>query len=74
MPSAFETALTAGNLNAIRACPKSDLHNHALLGGNRQFVEARTGRNVEPLHGGNDEADARLGQAAWTVTTQVLQS
>jgi hypothetical protein len=25
VPSAFETALTAGNLNAIRACPKSDI-------------------------------------------------
>ncbi|UWU29191.1 hypothetical protein N2600_04265 [Rhizobium sp. WSM1274] len=49
MPSAFETGLTTGNLGAIRACPKCDLHNHALLGGNRQFVEARTGRNVEPL-------------------------
>ena len=32
---AFQAALEARDLDAIRRVPKSDLHNHFFLGGNR---------------------------------------
>jgi adenosine deaminase len=51
MSNPFQTALEAGDLDAIRACPKSDLHVHAIMGGNRDFLRERTGRDVAPLEG-----------------------
>jgi hypothetical protein len=39
----FSDALTQGNLEAIRRCPKADLHNHFVLGGNRRFLLEREG-------------------------------
>jgi adenosine deaminase len=51
MASALQTALEAGDLDGIRRCPKADLHVHAVLGGCRQFLRARTGRDVAPLGG-----------------------
>ena len=45
----FESALATGDLNAIRRCPKSDLHNHAVLGGDRAFLLQRTGGDIAPL-------------------------
>jgi adenosine deaminase len=51
MNSDFEMALEAGDLAAIRRCPKSDLHVHAVLGGNREWLRERTGRDVAPLDG-----------------------
>lgn len=47
--SAFEAALLADDLEALRACPKGDLHNHAILGGDRAFIRERTGRDIAPL-------------------------
>jgi len=47
----FQTALEHGDLEAIRACPKSDLHVHAIMGGNRDFLRERTGRDIAPLQG-----------------------
>jgi adenosine deaminase len=47
----FQTALEHGDLEAIRACPKSDLHVHAIMGGNREFLRERTGRDIAPLQG-----------------------
>ncbi|MDO8323326.1 MAG: hypothetical protein Q7T23_10335 [Phenylobacterium sp.] len=63
--SAFQAALEAGDLAAIRATPKADLHLHAVGSGNRDFLLERTGRDVAPvdhvltsmddMHAWNDE-------------------
>ena len=45
----FPDALIAGDLAAIRACPKADLHTHGFLSANRAFVKMRTGTDVAPL-------------------------
>jgi adenosine deaminase len=45
----FQAALQAGNLDAIRRVPKSDLHNHFFLGGNRALVSEWVGRDIAPL-------------------------
>ncbi|MEI9997298.1 MAG: hypothetical protein WDM91_22065 [Rhizomicrobium sp.] len=47
--SAFTDALEAGDLAAIRACPKADLHMHCAGGGNRAFIRSRTGRDIAPV-------------------------
>jgi len=47
--TAFETALETGDLDAIRRVPKSDLHNHFFLGGNRALVSEWAGRDIAPL-------------------------
>ncbi len=49
MTSAFQHALAARDLHALRAIPKSDLHNHFYAGGQRAFVRERTGRDIAPL-------------------------
>ena len=45
----FVSALKQGNLEKIRACPKSDLHNHFVLGGSRQYLRQMTGIKIEPV-------------------------
>ena len=62
---AFHAALASGDLAAIRACPKADLHVHAIMGGSRDFIEARTGRRIAPLEGtlhSMREMDAWVGE------------
>ena len=49
MATPFQRALEAGDLAALRACPKADLHNHAVGGGNREFLAACSGRDVPVL-------------------------
>lgn len=49
MASDFETALVAGDIAALRAIPKADLHNHFNLGGNRGFIREKTGIDVVPI-------------------------
>jgi hypothetical protein len=44
----FVSALEAGDLDAIRAVPKGDLHNHSWLGGRRSYIEAQTGCTILP--------------------------
>jgi len=34
----FTDALQSEDLDAIRSFPKADLHNHFVLGGNREFM------------------------------------
>ena len=34
----FVAALEAGDLDAVRAVPKGDLHNHSWLGGRRSYI------------------------------------
>jgi hypothetical protein len=45
----FKNALRAYDLDAIRRCPKSDLHNHSMGGGNPAYIHARTGIKVDVL-------------------------
>ncbi len=45
----FEAALANHDREALIACPKSELHTHATLGGSRSFVRERTGIDVVPL-------------------------
>ncbi len=49
MSSDFETALEAGDIAALRAIPKADLHNHFIGGGNRDFVREKTGVEIAPI-------------------------
>ncbi len=49
MTSAFQQALEANDLAALRTCPKADLHNHAVGGGNREFLAAWAGRDIPVL-------------------------
>jgi hypothetical protein len=49
MLSPFEFGLAARDLAALREVPKSELHTHGTLGGNRAFVEKATGIDVVPL-------------------------
>ena len=45
----FEAALADHDREALIACPKSELHTHATLGGSRSFVRERTGIDIVPL-------------------------
>jgi adenosine deaminase len=45
----FQAALEAADRDAIRRVPKSDLHNHFFLGGNRALVSEWAGKDVAPL-------------------------
>jgi hypothetical protein len=47
--SPFQTALETGDLDTIRRVPKSDLHNHFFLGGNRALVSEWAGKDIAPL-------------------------
>ncbi len=47
--NAFADALERADLAALRAIPKGDLHNHGPLSGCRDFLRARTGRDIAPL-------------------------
>ena len=49
MMVSFVDALETGNLEALREIPKSDLHNHAYAGGNREWVARVAGRDIAPL-------------------------
>jgi adenosine deaminase len=55
--ASFQTALETGDLDAIRRIPKSDLHNHFFLGGNRALVSEWAGQDIGPL-------DHKLGSMA----------
>lgn len=47
----FIHALEQRDLEEIRKCPKADLHNHFVLGGNRRFICQVTGKKIEPVSG-----------------------
>jgi adenosine deaminase len=49
MTTSFQHALKTADLAALRAIPKSDLHNHALAGGNRALVSEWAGQDIAPL-------------------------
>ena len=39
----FIEALENHDLDKLRTIPKSDLHNHFVLGGNREYIQLKTG-------------------------------
>ncbi len=45
----FQRALKAGDLDAIRRCPKADLHNHGWAGAAPASVGAILGRSISPI-------------------------
>lgn len=45
----FIEALKSEDLNAIRSFSKSDLHNHFVLGGNREYLLKKTGYKIDPI-------------------------
>ena len=54
----FIDTLEQRNLEKNRAIPKSDMHNHFVLGGSRQYLQEMTGIRIVPviapiIHGKN---------------------
>jgi adenosine deaminase len=49
MTTAFEEALKSGDLQAVRACPKADLHTHGWANSDRAYVYEKTGRDIAPI-------------------------
>lgn len=45
----FIKALKAADLQSLRRVPKADLHNHFVLGGNRDYIYDKTGIDIQPL-------------------------
>jgi adenosine deaminase len=49
MSSAFEDALANNDLQAVRACPKADLHTHGWANSDREYIYRNTGRDIAPV-------------------------
>ena len=45
----FTDALIQGNTEAVRRCPKADLHNHFVLGGSRKYLLEHSGKDIQPI-------------------------
>ena len=45
----FTNALIQGDLEAVRRCPKADLHNHFVLGGSREYLREYSGKDIQPI-------------------------
>ncbi len=61
----FIEALKSGDLDSIRSFPKSDLHNHFVLGGSREYILGKTGYEISPISeplGSMSEMDAWSGK------------
>lgn len=52
MTNEFTRALISHNLRALRKIPKSDLHNHAMMGGRLRSMEKFIGRDLEKFSDG----------------------
>jgi adenosine deaminase len=48
-PKSFTDALVRGDLQAVRACPKADLHTHGWANSDRSYVYQKTGRDIAPV-------------------------
>ena len=46
----FTDALIKGDLEAVRRCPKADLHNHFVLGGSRRYLREHCGLDIQPIN------------------------
>ena len=58
----FIHALRQKNLEKVRAFPKSDLHNHFVLGASRAYLREMTGIQIEPIKSPLSSMD---GMHAW---------
>lgn len=45
----FTDALIDRDIAAVRKCPKTDLHNHFVLGGSRKYLLEHSGRDIRPI-------------------------
>ena len=45
----FIEALKSEDVEIVRSFPKADLHNHFVLGGNREYILRKTGYDVKPV-------------------------
>ena len=45
----FVEALDSENIANFRSFPKADLHNHFVLGGNREYLFNKTGYRIAPI-------------------------
>ena len=52
MKNAFTEALESRDLRSLRKIPKSDLHNHSLMGGRLRSMEKFSGRQLEKFRNG----------------------
>jgi adenosine deaminase len=62
MTLTFSDALARGDIQAIRACPKADLHTHGLANADRAHVFEKTGRDIVPVAKPLESMD---GMHAW---------
>jgi len=46
----LKKALQEGSLKAVRSVPKSDLHNHCMLGGKASVINRFNGEDLKPFH------------------------
>lgn len=65
MTTPFQSALETADLAGLRACPKADLHIHAVMGGDRDWVRETTGVDIAPLEGVLGSMDE---MHAWTTS------
>jgi adenosine deaminase len=49
MTTSFTAALTSGDLQAVQACLKADLHTHSGANSDRDYIRERTGRDIVPV-------------------------
>lgn len=47
----FIEALKELNIDKVKDIPKSDLHNHFVLGGSREYIQLKTGIRIPFLKG-----------------------
>jgi adenosine deaminase len=47
--TSFISAVASGDLQAVRACPKADLHTHGFSKADRDYVREKTGRDIVPV-------------------------
>jgi len=45
----FKLALRTHNIDLLRSIPKADLHNHFVMGGNRDYLMQKTGKMILPI-------------------------
>jgi len=63
--AAFMAALEADDLSAVRHSPKAERHTHGPFGGDRDWLRARTGRDIVPVSTPLASMDE---MHAWTAT------
>jgi hypothetical protein len=49
MVTPFTAGLSSGDMQAIRACAKADLHTHGGANSDREYIRERIGRGINPL-------------------------